>query len=152
VTKRIKTDELIDTILRNSSLASTQVPSRNSAALSLYKLSPEEKIRIEFEEKLDAMNGRHQKEMEELRAEHRSFEKVRTKHARRPKDARTMIISILKSNYPSISQRELCAKLDAATERNAKGGPLSSWKKKTWVEAYNDPKTRPKLKVYLSKR
>jgi hypothetical protein len=152
VTKRIKTDELLNTILRSSSLASTQVPSRNLAALSLFKLFPEEKIRIELEEKLEAMNGRHQKEMEELRAEHRSIKKVRTKHAQRPKDARTMIISILKGNYPSISQRELCAKLDAATERNAMRGPLPSWKKKTWVDAYNDPKTRPKLKVYLSKR
>ncbi len=152
MTKKSKGENLLDAILRSASLASTRAPRQNAGTASLFKFSPEEVIRIELEEKLDAINRRHQEEIEELRAKHRSLGNVHKKYARRPIDARTMAISFLKSKYPRVSQRELCAKLDVRTERNAARGPLPSWKKKTWVDAYDDPKTRPKLKVYISKR
>ena len=149
--KNSKRDRLLDAILGNSVLTSTRTLRANSGKASLYKFSIEDKNRSELEQELEVLHSQHQKEIEELRAKQRNLENARRNNARLFKDPRIVVILILKRKYPHISQRELCAKLDVRTEKNAARGPLPVWEKKTWVEAYDDPKTRPKLKVFISK-
>ena len=149
MTKTPTREELLDAIFGTRSAKATL------GKASLFKEFPEDRIRSELETKLKDIDIRYQAEIEELRANNRSLKNVRINYARRAKNVqikvRSMTISLLKCKFPRSSQRELCAKLDARTDGNPAMGPLSSWHKRTWVDAYDDPKTRPKLKVYLSK-
>ena len=56
---------------------------------------------------------------------------------------------------PTRSQEDICGKLDPAMEKNPKLAPLGQWQKesgqKTWSHNLRHPKTKNRVKTYLSK-
>jgi hypothetical protein len=58
------------------------------------------------------------------------------------------LIARLKAEHPSITQLQLCGKLDAQNIR-----PLKSWRQRetTWCHAFRNPVLAPRVRAYLSK-
>jgi hypothetical protein len=79
---------------------------------------------------------------------------------RRPPDAKKELIAQLKARNPS-NARKICELIDQAIDRVApilRGGlaPLKSWQvqapgKRSWVNLYDDPKTRNRVRAYVNK-
>ncbi len=69
-----------------------------------------------------------------------------------PQNATIALIAFIKSRNPQITQRELCAKLDAANDRGKENAPLpASWQERSWVSAFRNPHLKPRVKAYLSR-
>jgi len=65
-------------------------------------------------------------------------------------------IATLQRRHPDAYRRKICGYLDAAVERGDSCEPLKSWQeradgKRTWVELYDDPRSKPLVQMYLSK-
>jgi len=64
---------------------------------------------------------------------------------------RNLFVAVKKANTPGITQRKLCSYLDGAQEKDSSLALVRSWGKRTWIEAFDDPETKPLAEILLSK-
>lgn len=84
----------------------------------------------------------------------RSVLSRRAQPPRRNLNNTQMQIAVIREKYPNLSQRLICAKLDAYNDHRKNAAPLpESWQKagfRLWTSVYDDRKFKSRVKKYIS--